>query len=215
VNKRNSLNIYTNLYPNADENNFTDFRFNRQIASSILFNVSAYYRLWHDTFSSKDSTETVKPSILDLSGKFGFKVGPVRIGPTFGLHAILDYEADEIFKRDGNLYRLGGTVEGLLRLPYQINVSFRTTYEHGFVYNEELTVVSSTGELIAGELQERHPTTFQFSSTISAPIVDDLEFVGRINYYKINSDMDETLSINPIEKTTQMSLQIGVRYIYN
>ena len=64
-------------------------------------------------------------------------------------------------------------------------------------------------------LQERHPTTMRFTSTISAPLMNKLELIGRVNYYIINTDMDETLSINPIEFTKQMSLQIGIRYRYN
>ena len=88
-------------------------------------------------------------------------------------------------------------------------------YDYGSVYNEEFTIDLLTGEIKIGELQERHPTTLQFTSTISAPLVHNLELVGRINYYKINTDMDETLSINPIEFTKQMSFQLGIRYRYN
>lgn len=215
-NKRKSLSLYTNIYPNAKGNSFTDFRYDHSITSSVFYNFSTYYRLWHDTFiSDSDSSALVKPSIIDLSGKFGFKVGPIRIGPTVGLHAILDFDEDEIFKRDGNLFRLGGVAEGTILLPKMINISLMVAYDYGSVYNEELTIATSTGEITLGELQERHPTTLQFTSTISAPLIHNLELVGRINYYKINTDMDETLSINPIEFTKQMSFQIGIRYRYN
>ena len=215
-NKRKSLSLYTNIYPNSEDNSFTDFRYDYNVRSVMFSNFSAYYRLWHNTFASDDdSTTSANPSIVDLSGKFGFKVGPIRIGPTVGLHAILDFDADEIFKRDGNLFRLGGVAEGTILLPKMINISLMAAYDYGSVYNEELTVATSTGEITLGDLQERHPTTIQFTSTISAPLVHNLELIGRINYYKINTDMDETLSINPIEFTKQMSFQLGIRYRYN
>ncbi|MFC1528058.1 hypothetical protein ACFL5D_04890, partial [Candidatus Neomarinimicrobiota bacterium] len=215
-NKRKSLSLNTNIYPNATDNSFTDFRYDYNVTSLVFFNLSAYYRLWHDTFANdSDSSASVKPSILDLSGKFGFKVGPIRVGPTIGLHAILDFDEDEIFKRDGNLFRLGGAAEGTILLPKMINISLMVAYDYGSVYNEEFTIDLLTGEIKIGELQERHPTTLQFTSTISAPLVHNLELVGRINYYKINTDMDETLSINPIEFTKQMSFQLGIRYRYN
>ncbi|NHZ86041.1 MAG: hypothetical protein GWP19_09185, partial [Planctomycetia bacterium] len=213
-NKRKSLLLYTNIYPNATDNSFTDFRYDYNIVSGIFTNLSAYYRLWHNLFAS-DTSITASPSIVDLSGKFGFKVGPIRIGPTIGLHAILNFDEDEIFKRDGNLYRLGGVAEGTILLPKMINISLMVAYDYGSVYNEELTIATSTGEITLGELQERHPTTLQFTSTISAPLIHNLELVGRINYYKINTDLDETLSINPIEFTKQMSFQFGIRYRYN
>jgi hypothetical protein len=164
------------------------------------------------------SSTSASPSIVDLSGKFGFKVGPIRIGPTVGLHAILDFDEDEIFKRDGNLFRLGGVAEGTILLPKMINISLMLAYDYGSygsVYNEELSIETYTGEITIGELQERHPTTLQFTSTISAPLVHNLELIGRISYYKINTDMDETISINPIEFTKQMSFQLGIRYRYN
>ena len=215
-NKRKSLSLYTNIYPNATDNSFTDFRYDYNVRSVMFSNLSAYYRLWHNNFSSdSDSTTITSPHIVDLSGKFGFKVGPIRLGPTIGLHAILDFDEDEIFKRDGNLFRLGGVVEGTILLPKMINISLMIAYDYGSVYNEELTIATSTGEITLGDLQERHPTTLQFTSTISAPLMHNLELIGRINYYKINTDMDETLSINPIEFTKQMSFQIGIRYLYN
>lgn len=215
-NKRKSLSLYTNIYPNATDNSFTDFRYDYNIVSGVFTNLSAYYRLWHNMFASdSDSSASASPSIVDLSGKFGFKIGPIRIGPTIGLHAILDFDEDEIFKRDGNLIRLGGVAEGTILLPKMINISLMLAYDYGSVYNEELTIASLTGEITLGELQERHPTTLQFTSTISAPLMHNLELIGRINYYKINTDMDETLSINPIEFTKQMSFQIGIRYRYN
>ncbi len=215
-NKRKSLSLYTNVYPNATDNSFTDFRYDYNVISKTFYNLSAYYRLWHNIFvSDSDSVSSASPSIVDLSGKFGFKVGPIRIGPTIGLHAILDFDEDEIFKRDGNLFRLGGVAEGTILLPKMINVSLMAAYDYGSVYNEELTIASSTGEITIGELQERHPTTIQISSTISAPLIHNLELIGRINYYKINTDLDETLSINPIKFTKQMSFQLGIRYRYN
>ena len=214
--KRKSLALYTNIYPNATDNSFTDFRYDYNVISSTFYNLSAYYRLWHNTFASDgDSSTSASPSIVDLSGKFGFKVGPIRIGPTVGLHAILDFDEDEIFKRDGNLFRLGGIAEGTILLPKMINISLMLAYDYGSVYNEELAISTSTGEITTGELQERHPTTLQFTSTISAPLIHNLELIGRMNYYKINTDMDETISINPIEFTKQMSFQLGIRYRYN
>ena len=216
-NKRKSLSLYTNVYPNATDNSFTDFRYDYNVTSSVFYNLSAYYRLWHDTFASdNDSSASAKPSIVDLSSKFGFKIGPIRVGPTIGLHAILDFDEDEIFKRDGNLIRIGGVAEGTILLPKMINISMMVAYDYGSVYNNEFGPINqSTGELPIIGLQERHPTTLQFTSTISVPLIHNLEVIGRINYYKINTDMDETLSINPIEFTKQMSFQLGIRYRYN
>lgn len=207
MNERRTFSLYTNVYPNAEDNNFTDFRFDRNITSAMSSNFSAYYRLWHDLFNNEDGTnKSNKPSIIDLSAKFGFKVGPIRIGPSFGLHAILDFDADEILKRDGNLIRAGGVAEGIILSSSKLNVSIRAAYDYGFVYDTALTF---------GELEERHPTTLQFTSTISAPVMRNIELIGRINYYKINTDMDEKISVNPIEFTEQMSFQFGIRYRYN
>lgn len=215
-NKRNALSLYTSIYPNATDNSYTDVRFDHNVIAKVFSNFSAYYRLWHNTFESDDdSTNSSTPSVIDLSSKFGFKVGPLRVGPTIGLHAVLDFDADDIVEQDGNLLRIGGVAEGTVLLPKMINLSFMAAYDYGMVYNEELTVASSTGEITLGEIQERHPTTLQISTTISAPLAHNLELIGRISYYKINTDMDETLSINPIKFTEQMSLQIGIRYRYN
>ncbi|NHZ87092.1 MAG: hypothetical protein GWP19_14665, partial [Planctomycetia bacterium] len=206
-NQRKSLSLFTNVFPNAEDNNFTDFRFDRNITSEMSSNFSVYYRLWHDLFTGNDnSTNYNKPSIVDLSAKFGFKIGPIRVGPSFGLHAILDFDADEIFKRDGNLIRTGGVAEGIILSSSKLNISIMAAYDYGFVYDTALTF---------SELEERHPTTIKLTSTISAPIVRNIELIGRINYYKINTDMDEKISINPIEFTEQMSFQFGIRYRYN
>jgi hypothetical protein len=207
INERKSFTLYTNLYPNVEENNFTDFRYDRNILSAMSSNISVYYRLWHDLFADNDnSINSNKLSIIDLSTKFGFKIGPIRIGPSFGLHAILDFDADEILKRDGNLIRAGGVAEGIILSSSKLNVSIRAAYDYGFVYDTALTF---------GELEERHPTTLQFTSTISAPLMRNIELIGRINYYKINTDMDEKISVNPIEFTNRMSYQFGIRYRYN
>ena len=205
--QRKSLSLFTNVYPNAENNNFTDLRFDRNIASAMSSNFSVYYRLWHELFAGNDSSiNPNKPSIIDVSGKWGFKFGTISIGPSVGLHAILDFDADEIFKRDGNLIRAGGVLEGPILSSSKLNISIMTAYDYGFVYDTALTL---------GELQERHPTTLQFTSTISAPLMQNLELIGRINYYNINTDMDEKISVNPIEITKQMSFQIGIRYRYN
>ena len=214
--KRKSLALYTNIYPNATDNSFTDFRYDYNVTSTAFFNLSAYYRLWHNNFSGdSDSTAITSPHIIDLSSKFGFKVGPIRLGPTIGMHAILDFDKDKVFKQDGNLLRFGGVAEGTILLPKMINISLMIAYDYGSVYNNEIILDEYTGEMKIIGLQERHPTTLQFTSTISAPLVHNLELVGRISYYKINTDMDETISINPIEFTKQMSFQLGIRYRYN
>lgn len=206
-NKRKSFTLFTNLYPNAENSNFTDLRFDSNTMSDLSANFSIYYRLWHDIFTNTDgSIMTDKPSVLDLSSKFGFKIGHIFIGPSFGLHAILDFESDEIIERDGNLIRVGGVVEGPIISSSNFNATIMAAYDYGFVYD--------TSELL-GELEGRHPTTIKVTSTISAPIVRNIELIGRINYYKINTDMDEKISVNPIEFTSRMSFQLGIRYRYN
>lgn len=216
LNKQNAFAVYTNIYPNLTDNSYTDFRYDFNLISKMFANFSAYYRLWHNTFESdSDTTSSANPSIVDLNGKLGIKIGPVRIGPTVGIHAILDFDEDEVFKQDGNLIRYGGVAEGTFLLPKMISASFMVAYDFGSVYNDEISIEQSTGEITTGELQERHPTSLQYSATLSAPLVHNLEIVGRLYYYKINTDLDETLSINPIKSTKQLSFQLGIRYNYN
>ncbi len=105
--------------------------------------------------------------------------------------------------------------EAEIPLPHQIHLSASGGYEYGFVYSDELAVDVNTGLLTIGDLVQRHPTTFQINSLISVPVLANLELIGRLNMYKIKTDMDQKLSINPIGQSNRFVVLFGVRYRYN
>ncbi|MFC2170278.1 SH3 domain-containing protein [Acidobacteriota bacterium] len=216
LNFRFSPSIYTNLYTNNSEVSFTDFKVDMMGTSRAFFhNLSAYFRFWHNP-GDENQGEIVKPHVFDLYGKLGFNFKYVKIGPAFGVHALVSSEEGvEFFKRDGNLLRIGAFIEGRVPLPKRINLTLNGSYEYGFVYNNELSVDLLTGQIEEGEAMLRHPTTLQLNSTISAPVYKNIEVIGRVSFYRVATDMDEKLSISPIIHNKRFFFLVGIRYRHN
>ena len=211
-----SPSFYTNLFTKDSASSFTDLRLDWSGSSISLFTgLSAYLRFWHSPGTKTDNQEIVKPHVLDVYGRLGLNLKYIRVGPTVGLHALLASDSKGFFERDGNLFRFGGMFEAEIPLPHQIHLSASGGYEYGFVYSDELAVDVNTGLLTIGDLVQRHPTTFQINSLISVPVLTNLELIGRLNMYKIKTDMDQKLSINPIGQSNRFVVLFGVRYRYN
>jgi len=206
--------IYSNLYTTNTANSFTELRVDLGGNTQIFFShFSTYFRFWH---SPGDPDEgQVKPHVFDLYGKIGLSFKYIRIGPTVGVHALFSSDQEEFFRRDGNLIRFGGIVEGNIPFPRGIKLSFSGSYEYGFVYNNEIAINPNTGEFDQGELLQRHPTTFQGNAVITIPVYKSFELLGRANFYKINTDMDEKISINPMTQNTRVTFLVGLKYRYN
>jgi uncharacterized protein YgiM (DUF1202 family) len=207
----------TNLYSDNSDNSFTDLRMDLSTTTSAFFtSISSFFRLWHSPGDPDVENAVVKPYILDVYGRLGLNLKYFKIGPTFGMHALFSSENDvEFFKRDGNLIRFGGMVEGNIPFPSGIFLTLRGTYEYGFVYNNEIDIDVNTGDITTGDLFLRHPTTFQINSTLRVPLYKNLILLGRVNYYKIATDMDEKLSIRPVTQNTRFVALAGISYRYN
>jgi len=83
------------------------------------------------------------------------------------------------------------------------------------VYTETIAINTATGEFDTGDLLQRHPATLQINADLNAPLLFNFELVGRASYYKINTDMDASMSINPVINNTRFILVFGMRYRYN
>ncbi|MBN1223035.1 MAG: hypothetical protein JXB23_07280 [Candidatus Aminicenantes bacterium] len=207
--------MYTNFYANYSAVNFSDLRIDfGKNGASFFGNLSTSFRIWH---SPGDETQgPVKPHVADIYAKLGIRYKTFRIGPTFGAHALLSSEEGvDFLKRDGNLIRFGGMAEGTLSFPHDITLRVSGAYEYGMVYNETIAIDSATGDFLTGDLLQRHPTTLQIDADLNAPLFSNLELIGRASYYKINTDMDAALSINPVTSNSRFILVFGIRYRYN
>jgi hypothetical protein len=207
----------TNLFKENSANNFTDIRLDLSSTASAFFvNLSSFLRLWHSPGNPDVENAAVKPHVVDVYGQLGLNLKYIKIGPTFGLHALFSSETGvEFFKRDGNLIRVGGVVEGNIPFPSGIYLTLKGSYQYGFVYNNEIDIDVNTGDITTGDLLMRHPTTFQIQSALQVPLFQNIMLLGRANYYIIASDMDEKLSIRPITQNTRFIAQVGIRYRFN
>lgn len=212
-NARNSLGTYTNFYPDRTDNNYTDVRISRDRTTENTFNnVNLYARLWHNPGES-DSTSVAKPYVVDLFGKFGWRRGNFRFGPTVGLHAVVTKDDLEL-KQDGNLVRVGGQAEGSLALAHEIRVTVDASYDYGFVYSDEFSI-DTTGNITTGDTVQRHPTTFQINAFGSKPLGKNFDLTSRLTLYRIATDMDPEVSINPVTNNDRFTLFVGLRFRHN
>ncbi len=209
--------FFTNLYKEQPDFNFTEARFEiGSISSALFLNFSGFLKFWHSP-ESENST-VVKPHVVDFYGKTGINTGIFRIGPTVGVHFLISSEEGEsLIKRDGNLFRFGGMIEGNINFGTKSFLNFRGAYEYGFVYNNELTVNPYTGEITRGELLQRHPTSLQLSFIFSTPLpfYNGMNFIVKGNYYKIATDMNREISINPILENKMLKIIAGISFRYN
>jgi uncharacterized protein YgiM (DUF1202 family) len=206
---------YTNFYQNYPSTNLSDIRVDIGKNGHAFFgNISTSFRIWHRP--GVEAEGPVKPHVVDIYAKLGIRHKNFRIGPSFGTHALLSSEGGNGFlERDGNLIRFGGFAEGMLNLPKNINLRIFGAYEYGMVYTETIAINTATGEFDTGDLLQRHPATLQINADLNAPLLFNFELVGRASYYKINTDMDASMSINPVINNTRFILVFGMRYRYN
>jgi hypothetical protein len=216
LNKLFAVTLFTNFYSGNSTANYSDLRLDLGRVSATFFNdTSLYFRLWHSPVQGT-TNKVYKSHVIDIYEKLGFNLGNFRIGPVIGAHLLVSSETGVNFlKRDGNVLRFGAMAEGRLSLPLHGNLNLSAAYEYGFVYSEEIAVDSGTGQLTIGDVDQRHPTTFQFNATVSIPVSKSFECLGQINYYKIATDMDTALSINPVTQNSRFVLLFGLRYKYN
>jgi hypothetical protein len=172
--------------------------------------------MWHSPGQPvAGKTGIVKPGVVDVMGKLGIVIKGFRIGPTFGLHALFSAEDEQFFKRDGNLFRFGASAEGMIALPLNGTLSLNGSYEYGFVYNNEVSINPSTGDVTEGDILTRHPTTLQANAALSLPVLRIMDIIGRADFYIISTDMTSKLSINPIVRNDRFTFLVGVRFRYN
>jgi len=213
-NRTSSASFFSYLFKNNPDYSFTDINFNFAGLTKIFFNnVSAYLKVWH---TSGGSDGIIKPFVVDLYITSGLNTKYVRFGPTIGVHALLSSEKGVgLIKRDGNLLRFGGLLSVRLPLPKFIRLNFNASYDYGFVYSNEIGINVNNGNLNPGDVMQRHPTTLQVNTTIEVPISRRLELMGKLNYYRIDTDIDERLSIHPVEYKNRFIILFGVKYRYN
>ena len=204
---RTSRALTAYYFPENTDASFADIRWDMSVTSKLFYDVSFFARGYYP-----DSTALVQ---ADIYMKLGAVIKGVKFGPTAGFHAFTDLAADEIkIEADGNNYRFGGFLEGTIFFPRDISLWVSALYDYGFVYSQEVTV-SPDGDITTGELQERHPTTLQIYAMVNAPIIPSLDFFSRLEYYQIDTDIDPSLSINPVTQRDKMTLRFGLRYRYN
>ena len=213
VNSSNTyLSLVTTIHTQSkgSQKDYSDLRFDRMDNLKYLyFNLSLFGRVWHDMAS-----DDIPDHLLDFYNRFGINIGGIKIGPSLGMHTLIS-KNEKFFKRDGNSFRVGGTIEGNLVLPHRILLNLSSSYNRGFVYASSLTVDPSTGDITYGELSERHPVTLQINSAISMPIIRSVDFRMNIGYYKIEPDTDEETSINPVDNYSRFKIAGGLNYRFN
>jgi len=211
--RSSSISFYSNLFTKDSTNSFTDVKFNFGHTSSKFFTqFSTFFKIWHNP-RLEDGSGLVRPYVFDVYLNLGINTPNIRLGPTFGLRFLLSSEKGvKVFAREGNVLRVGANCEIRVPLPKRILLQVNGSYEYGSVYHNELGVNNTTGFLTLGEVLQRHPTTMQVNSILTVPLAEKFELVGRMNYYMINTDMDQLVSINPVEYNRRFLVLLGVRY---
>jgi hypothetical protein len=198
--------IRINYFPESTNQNFADIQFSFGNNGALFYSFSTFNRLYYQ----------IQPltNITDVNIVSGFNYKQFKIGPSLSLHALFNVEEFE-FRTDGNFYRLGAYVESNLSLPYQINLSLTASYDYGFIYSQQFEQDNTTGELTFGDVNERHPTTFQLNTLLSTTIISNTDIFLRLNMYVIDTDITSIISRDPFEQNTRFMLRLGARYSFN
>lgn len=243
-NKTMRVHAYARVFPEADQNNFYQFLIGssnnqygdtyktkrsqlslRYFPNNLNFSHADYnfeygnYKRFYSVVNGNirywypDETSFVS---TDIYLKVGYQGDNLRIGPLLGIHNNTDLKASEISaKSDKNVYRVGAEAQGNYIIESIYRVNFRVAYDYGFNYNATVTTVSDLGEIMYGELVERHPTTIQVDADVAAPVHEKIDLFARVNYYKLDTDISSNLSVNPIIQRDRVSILIGFRLRYN
>ncbi|MCX6557118.1 MAG: hypothetical protein NTW95_06760 [Candidatus Aminicenantes bacterium] len=210
-----SISVNSNLFTANGANSYSEMKLDYGGTSQGFFsNLTLYGRFWHSPEGT--GSGSVKPHVIDLYAAAGLRSAFIKIGPVIALHALASSgDGTSFFKRDGNLFRIGALAEAEFPLPARGRLTLNAAYEYGFVYNDEISINLGSGEITSGDVVQRHPTTFRINGQASLPILPQLEFISRVDFYKISTDMDPSISINPIIANRMFLLLFGVRYRYN
>jgi len=173
--------------------NYYPFQTNLNFAD-LQFSFGNRGRLFYNfsTFNRFYYSSEPLINILDLNLRTGIRIKGFSIGPSISAHALINAEGFE-FRQDGNFYRLGG----------------------GFVYSQQFSQDAFTGELSYGDVNERHPTTFQVNSTLSTSIIRNVDLFFRLDAYVIDTDITSSISRDPIEQNRRFTARLGARYRFN
>jgi len=204
--KRSQLSM--RYFPNNLNFSHADYHFDYGTYGRFYSAVNGNIRYWYPDETSFIST--------DIYLKAGVQLDNIRIGPVLGVHNNTDIKASDIsVKSDKNNYRLGAEAQGNYVFAGLYRLDFRAAYDYGFNYNSTVESVSEFGEIMYGELVERHPTTLQVNADFAAPVHEKIEFIASLQYYKLTTDITTELSVNPIIQRDRLSFRIGIRMRYN
>ncbi|MGH7456808.1 MAG: hypothetical protein ACRENG_35995, partial [bacterium] len=171
----------------------------------FFFDLSLFGRTWRKTDAA-----TRRDHVVDLYNRFGIKIYQVEVGPLLGAHLLLN-KGEKTLKRDGNSFRAGLDVNGNFVIKKAIvNVAIR--YEKNFVFGNEISINSTTGQTTVGELVTRRPTTVQISAGARIPVWQDFELRLDLNRYNIDLDVDNQTSINPVSSRSRLMILAGFGY---
>ena len=195
-------------FPNNENFSHADYSFDYGTYSRFYSAVNGNIRYWYP-----DETQFIS---TDIYLKFGLQFNNFSIGPLVGVHSNIDLNASDIsFRSDKNNYRVGAEAQGNFYIENRYRLNFRAAYDYGFNYNSTVDNVSEFGEIMYGELLERHPTSIQVNADFSTPIRENLEFISSVQFYQLETDIRPELSINPIIQRDRLSFKLGLRLRYN
>lgn len=205
---RTDLSLLLVFFPQGGNrlSDYLDLRVDRSNSGNrFFFDLSLFGRAWRKTDAA-----TRRDHVVDLYNRFGIKIHQIEVGPLLGAHLLLNKEA-KAFKRDGNSLRAGLDVNGNFVIKKAtVNVAVR--YEKDFVFGNEISINSTTGQTTVGELVTRHPTTVQISAGARIPVWQDFEFRLDLNRYNIDLDVDDKTSINPVSSRSRLMILAGFGY---
>ncbi|NNE34811.1 MAG: hypothetical protein HKN13_06225 [Rhodothermales bacterium] len=147
---------------------------------------------------------------LNWAGAIGFRVWKLKVGPSGGVHMQVDPDGFE-FKSDGNSWRVGGKASGYFAVS-KATVSINARYEYTTAYSSQITIDRNTGLVSRGELETRHPTTLQIAGSVRVPVTRDLDAKVDVRQYDIRLDLDNTVSIGPVDNRSQTHILAGLVY---
>jgi len=186
----------------AQLSDYLDLRFDSQRSTRrTYFDLNVVGRYWQ---------EAERNHRVDMFSRFGFNFGGVEVGPAVGAQLLLDPDEPEV-ERDGNSFRIGvdSRVHAVIR---SATVYGSARYQQSVVYNSEISIDTSTGQVTEGALQTRNPTTVQVRAGLQMPLRHALDLKIDARYYNVDLDISDAISINPVEQRKGLRLLVGLSY---
>jgi uncharacterized protein YgiM (DUF1202 family) len=212
--KRLAFSVYTNFFSNATDLNYTDFHFEISSLSKVMltsFNI--LFKYWHDQ-GRETLGQVVKPYVLDLYCKLGFNFKYLVIGPVIGVHGNIAFnDGNKLFKRDGNLLRIGGFADLNLPLSDKLKIIGRGTFEYGNIYTNNYTGFNDiTGDITIDGVYLRHPTTLHINASAQYQLNSSLNIFARGGYYLIDTGFESIPGMYPVDQNSRFYLVGGARF---